>query len=745
MALNLGSKAVAALKLGAADVGLHLGPTPITGGGGRLSGDVLPGNWNQWISNRAVEANGSLYGGVVGNPDYGTTDWAFLSVFDWPVKSRANVKALARQRTSTNPGQSAYRTDDHNAPAPLPDPRPGASYPITIFQAEHGGYPVRRWRSSTQSVEDATLVGNISGGGAPINQAYAQFWRNPNNPDQIVGLSREGGSTDANWHFYKSDNNADSFVTKSAFKKNASNTAPTYDLYVMASPSFDGTKLHLTFQNRPQTPPDPTVDQRVLALTYDWATGALSVPGAVTPYVANVWDAGFTGCDVWYDLSLGVGTLPKVIHTPTATGLQKRLFDVVETVAGRTEYLVPEFNTSSLNYQEGTFWHYAWDHASGVVTKSRICAGGSPLNTLDYTNNYLAGGCIVGPYKAVVASWQAGDAPTDGYMALYEGGANGTKWANVGDLARSARKLGRPVSPLRHHMDGAKIAYAATDHLFYIEGNTGQADSGYSNYLEFGTAAKYTQVSKAAYAALDADVVAYLDRWTATPSTARQQIVQRLVAALKANGLWTILDMILPAFLANAQQAALLNLKGSLYSPTLVGAPVFTEGFGWQGNGTSQQLDFGYDMAAPGGQFQLNANMMLLYSRTDGQSANFDMGTTNNGIASRTATDTLATRSSNTGSLAGTGQTSGIGALGYKRNDAAAFKSNRNFTQSAAASTAATSLGTGTLRLLGRGGSLQYSARQIAYAAFGGGMTDAQYLKFVQIMEGARLASDNLN
>jgi hypothetical protein len=33
MALQLGSKAVAALKLGAADVGLHLGPTPITGVG----------------------------------------------------------------------------------------------------------------------------------------------------------------------------------------------------------------------------------------------------------------------------------------------------------------------------------------------------------------------------------------------------------------------------------------------------------------------------------------------------------------------------------------------------------------------------------------------------------------------------------------------------------------------------------------------------------------------------------------
>lgn len=92
---------------------------------------------------------------------------------------------------------------------------------------------------------------------------------------------------------------------------------------------------------------------------------------------------------------------------------------------------------------------------------------------------------------------------------------------------------------------------------------------------------------------------ALIDRFSTPPTGSRLKIIDNLVRALKANGVWSRIDALYILAAADSQ-AALLNWKGAIYNATNNGAS-FSADDGFTGDGAAAYIATGYE---PGdGQF----------------------------------------------------------------------------------------------------------------------------------------------
>ncbi len=92
------------------------------------------------------------------------------------------------------------------------------------------------------------------------------------------------------------------------------------------------------------------------------------------------------------------------------------------------------------------------------------------------------------------------------------------------------------------------------------------------------------------------EAAALLSRMTVTPSTARKQLIDALIATLVGAGIWAKLDA-LYLLAAHDAQAARLNWIADRYNLTAVNSPTFTTDRGYAGTGAAMYLDTGFNPA----------------------------------------------------------------------------------------------------------------------------------------------------
>lgn len=107
---------------------------------------------------------------------------------------------------------------------------------------------------------------------------------------------------------------------------------------------------------------------------------------------------------------------------------------------------------------------------------------------------------------------------------------------------------------------------------------------------------------------------------TPEPDFARQIVINNLIVALKAAGIWSLLD-ILYVFAAHAQQPATLNWKAPAnFVATPVSSPTFTVDRGFSGNGASAYLAPGWS-PSDGPQYQQDSAHVSGWSLSPGSAS----------------------------------------------------------------------------------------------------------------------------
>jgi hypothetical protein len=138
---------------------------------------------------------------------------------------------------------------------------------------------------------------------------------------------------------------------------------------------------------------------------------------------------------------------------------------------------------------------------------------------------------------------------------------------------------------------------------------------------------------------VDPDAAALIALMSVAPDATRQGHINTLVTALKAGGVWTLLDE-LWVMAAHDAQAAGLGWK-RYKNLTAVSSPTFTADRGYAGNGTTSYLNTGFVPSTDGVQYTLNDASFGVYSRTDTSANVRDMGTR---IASSNAQSNIMAR-----------------------------------------------------------------------------------------------------
>jgi hypothetical protein len=127
---------------------------------------------------------------------------------------------------------------------------------------------------------------------------------------------------------------------------------------------------------------------------------------------------------------------------------------------------------------------------------------------------------------------------------------------------------------------------------------------------------------------LDPDAVTLIAAMTTAPDAARQQLISDHIIALKAAGIWSLLD-IYYILAAHHEQASRLNWKSpGDFTLTANGTITFTTDRGWQGDGTGY-LDTGWIPSVNGVNYTLNDASLGVYSRTNLIENTYNMGANN--------------------------------------------------------------------------------------------------------------------
>lgn len=131
-----------------------------------------------------------------------------------------------------------------------------------------------------------------------------------------------------------------------------------------------------------------------------------------------------------------------------------------------------------------------------------------------------------------------------------------------------------------------------------------------------------TQVSEEA--AMDADALTLIAAMSPTPDNDRQLLINETIVALKAAGIWSLLDE-LWFFAAHSAQAGLLGWK-RYKDCTAVSSPNFVADRGYRGNGTDSYINTNYAPADDGINYTLDDCSFGNFTTGHQTSAGSDMG-----------------------------------------------------------------------------------------------------------------------
>ena len=212
---------------------------------------------------------------------------------------------------------------------------------------------------------------------------------------------------------------------------------------------------------------------------------------------------------------------------------------------------------------------------------------------------------------------------------------------------------------------------------------------------------------------LDPATLALVQRMSGPPGATRAALIDTLVRAIKAAGIWSKLHC-LYLLAAHDAQAARLNWAATGYALTAAGTVTFTADRGYAGDGSSGYLDTGW---APN--LGLQDSLCLgVWSRSSAQEAAPALGlgtTTGITITPRSSADTMVTRVNTATGLNAT-STDGSGWFTANRSGASAVQAYRNGAPIASGTTASSAPSSATVCLMRYANAL-YAARPLGAAA----------------------------
>lgn len=214
---------------------------------------------------------------------------------------------------------------------------------------------------------------------------------------------------------------------------------------------------------------------------------------------------------------------------------------------------------------------------------------------------------------------------------------------------------------------------------------------------------------------------------TTPPSDARKTLIDTMIVALKAAGIWTKLDVLWVMAAADAQ-AGNLNWKNPGSQTLTPTNTTFTADRGQAGNGTTAHIPTGVNFATLGGNYTLNSAQFGICINV---AQTTDAALMVSGSTFRMAA-TNAANAPNGRINDGTGLTSAAGAsaagnmISLRRTGASLRQFFTNGTQVANDTVAATALPTTFTLLAAAGGASSWSNARLSMAYGGGALTDGQ-------------------
>lgn len=225
----------------------------------------------------------------------------------------------------------------------------------------------------------------------------------------------------------------------------------------------------------------------------------------------------------------------------------------------------------------------------------------------------------------------------------------------------------------------------------------------------------------------NSDAEAFVTAMDVEPNDTRKGIIDDLFVALAASTAYAKLDYI-HVYAAHTSQAGTLNLiDPETFQATLVNSPTFTVDRGFTTNGTTSEVDTGFNPATASGNYVQDSACFGIWSLTSGQSASsptgwFDSSDGTN-INPRNTSDLAIFRINNATAGTVASQTDGTGFLVANRSTSAAIQLYRTGASIGTATPVSTALNSETFRI-GRTGSETYVAFSAA-ACLAGASLDA--------------------
>jgi len=239
-----------------------------------------------------------------------------------------------------------------------------------------------------------------------------------------------------------------------------------------------------------------------------------------------------------------------------------------------------------------------------------------------------------------------------------------------------------------------------------------------------------------AVAGYDTASMALFARFSTPPTAARKALINNLVVALKAAGVWSKMDALYLTAAAD-NQAAQRNWVADAFNLTeAVAAPIFTADRGYQGNGSTQWIDTGFNpTTAVGPKFTQNSAHQGLWSRTSllcAAGVSYDAGNANSRIGRRgNVADGLAANAAVWANFSANAVTANSypGYSVWSRSSAALFETYGAGVDTGGGTTASAALTNANFNIC-RANSSNWGTNQIAAFHFGSNLTAAEVLAF---------------
>lgn len=242
------------------------------------------------------------------------------------------------------------------------------------------------------------------------------------------------------------------------------------------------------------------------------------------------------------------------------------------------------------------------------------------------------------------------------------------------------------------------------------------------------------QQAAAAYTFTNSEAATYVAAMTVKPDNTRKALIDTYIGALKAAGIWTLLDC-LYLLAAHTTQAAVINVKTpGTFNGATVNSPTFTADRGYVGNGTSSRVRTNFTPSTQGVNYTQNSASAWAWTRTasdvSGVSVIGNVSANVVKIIPRNGSDVASFTINNATAGTVAGSTDASGMWGVSRAASGTAKGWRNGVQFGTDFTNNSSGLPAQEQWMGGAATTGFSTNQMAFAAWGAALDSTQAAAF---------------